>query len=512
MKKQLKKLLSCILILCITLLALMPIYMQTLVDAKVKTKLSTKSITMTVGDTKTIKLLNSKKGAVWSRENEHIKILSETKKQVKIKAIEDGTSKVYANVGKKEYICKIIIKKKKFPKNTATPKPTIEPTIVTTDKPIPTVTPTLKPSIVPTVTQTPVPKNKLLYKDENVSITYTGISGEEKYYNVNFLIENTSGKTLVIQVRETSINGFMVSPICSMEVAPNKKTEDSMKILGKDAERTSMSKVENIETKFHIFNDNDWSDSYDTKNIIIMSNLCDSTDNNINQPTSTPIVNPTTSPTIAPVATPKPVVTPKPIITPNSNSFNSSEAEKNVKKEVRIINNKIVVFLENNYSMPVSIQSDCYFYDEKENVVDTGYSYLFQIEPNMKGALIFNETKEEYSSYKLKYDFFQSFAYINNKSILGDIKLKSNDIISDGEVSGIALTIMNQSNFDCACCTFLVNFYDDFGNIVDTKMETEYDIKRKEKEVAEITLPYNSRTYENIKYSSYEILLSTAYY
>ncbi len=332
-------------ILMITLLPATP------VSAKAKTKLSAKSITMTVGDTKTIKLLNSKKGAVWSRENEHIKILSETKKQVKIKAIEDGTSKVYANVGKKEYICKIIIKKKKFPKNTATPKPTIEPAIATTDKPIPTVTPT-----------------------------------------------------------------------------------------------------------------------------------------------------------------PKPVVTPKPIITPNSNSFNSSEAEKNVKKEVRIINNKIVVFLENNYSMPVSIQSDCYFYDEKENVVDTGYSYLFQIEPNMKGALIFNETKEEYSSYELKYDFFQSFAYINNKSILGDIKLKSNDIISDGEVSGIALTIMNQSNFDCSCCTFLVNFYDDFGNIVDTKMETEYDIKRKEKEVAEITLPYNSRTYENIKYSSYEILLSTAYY
>ncbi|MEZ3422692.1 MAG: hypothetical protein K1W39_03140 [Lachnospiraceae bacterium] len=107
MKKQSKKLLSCILVLCIILLALMPTCTQTLVTAKAKTKLSIKSITMTVGDTKTIKLLNSKKGAVWSRENSNINIISETKKKVKIKAVEEGKSIVYALVGKKEYKCKI---------------------------------------------------------------------------------------------------------------------------------------------------------------------------------------------------------------------------------------------------------------------------------------------------------------------------------------------------------------------------------------------------------------------
>lgn len=109
-----------------------------------------------------------------------------------------------------------------------------------------------------------------LYQDENLIITYDGIEGTEDDYDVMFIIENISDRTLTVQVREVSINGFMVDPTCSIEIAPGKKAKDGMNIWGDDAEITPMSETENVETKFHIFDANDWEYSYDTENVIIM--------------------------------------------------------------------------------------------------------------------------------------------------------------------------------------------------------------------------------------------------
>lgn len=114
--------------------------------------------------------------------------------------------------------------------------------------------------------------NRVLYQDENVIITYDGIS-EGSWgggYDINLTVENLSQRTLTVQCRETSINGYMVEPICSIEVASGKKSRDEISIMGKDADFIPMNMVENVETKFHIFDFNDMFDSgYDTENIVI---------------------------------------------------------------------------------------------------------------------------------------------------------------------------------------------------------------------------------------------------
>ncbi len=105
----------------------------------------------------------------------------------------------------------------------------------------------------------------IVYEDKNVIIKFEGIYGEEDEYDINFIIENVSSRTIEVQVRETSINGFMVDPTCSMEIAPGKKTKDGMRIDFDDARTTPKSDVKEIETKFHIF---DWGDDdfgYDTE-------------------------------------------------------------------------------------------------------------------------------------------------------------------------------------------------------------------------------------------------------
>lgn len=411
-----KRIVSLIMVV-VLMLTLLP---TTPASAKTKTKLNAKSITMTVGETKTIKLLNSKKRAKWSIEDEKIEVISETKKQIKFQAVEDGTTKIYAMVGKKEYKCKITIKKSKKPVPIPTlqpaPKPTVTPTIV------PTTTPVIEPTIAPT----PEAKNKLVYQDGNVSIRYTGISGKENDYDVNFLIENTSNRTLEIQVRETSINGFMVDPTYSMEVASNKKAESSMTISGKDAERTPMSKVENIETKFHIFDWNDDNFGYDTDNIIIIGN----------QASITPAVEPTISPTITPIVTlqpmqtPKPttVATPKPTINPSpTTKENNIEilAEHTLSKSASRYKRHFIV-IKNNSSETVDVSTSSLAYAPDGTMVGAKDSQLYALGTGCVSILYEAfDTSSEIGYYETQ---IKSSPSKNYKSVIQDLSYIQNNI------------------------------------------------------------------------------------
>lgn len=111
--------------------------------------------------------------------------------------------------------------------------------------------------------------NELVYEDENVKIFFTGISGKETEYKINFTIENLSGRTLTVQLRESSVNGVMARVVCSIDIAPGKKAIDGGTVWGESAELTPMSSVTNFETKFHIFNDEEPKVSYDTESIIV---------------------------------------------------------------------------------------------------------------------------------------------------------------------------------------------------------------------------------------------------
>ena len=73
--------------------------------AKGKTSLNTAKLTMTQGNTKTIKLKNNKKKVIWS-------VVYGKTNIVQVIAKKQGTAKVQAKVGKKKYICKVTVKRK----------------------------------------------------------------------------------------------------------------------------------------------------------------------------------------------------------------------------------------------------------------------------------------------------------------------------------------------------------------------------------------------------------------
>lgn len=195
-------------------------------QAQAAVMLNSTSKTMSIGETATLKVYGASTKVKWSSSN---KSVASVNQKGKVTAKGAGTATIKAKISKNTLKCKI-----------------------TVNKPVKEY------------------ESKVLYEDDEIIITFTGISGKENNYKVDFLIENISDRDLEVQVRDTSINGFMVDPICSMEVASGKKTKDSMEIWGGDAETTPLSEISNIETKFWIFSWDDITEGNETEVISIL--------------------------------------------------------------------------------------------------------------------------------------------------------------------------------------------------------------------------------------------------
>ena len=209
--------------------------------------------TVEAGRSIALNLTGTKGKTEWFTSDNSIAIVNQSGV---VTGLREGNCRIYVHVSGTSLVCMITVTA-----NTG-PNPTINPTI----PPRPTVTPTPP---TPTPTPAPVPTNRLVYQDENAKIYYQGVRSNFMGYQFDLVIENLTNRTLVVQVRETSINGFMVDPVCSIEIAPGKKAQDDFTILGDDATRVPMNAVGDVETKFHIFDWNDYNFSYDTQSVVI---------------------------------------------------------------------------------------------------------------------------------------------------------------------------------------------------------------------------------------------------
>lgn len=104
--------------------------------------------------------------------------------------------------------------------------------------------------------------NSVIYEDEIVQITYTGIEKDLSFgwTDVKLTIENKSDKKICVQDQDVSINGVMTDPIFSCEITKGKKANDIMTFT--HLEEDGIDKIETIELSFHIFD-------YDSRDTII---------------------------------------------------------------------------------------------------------------------------------------------------------------------------------------------------------------------------------------------------
>ena len=112
----------------------------------------------------------------------------------------------------------------------------------------------------------------VIYDQGDVKISYLGIEQTERKAKINLLIENGSAENLMIQTNDFSVNSFMIEPFFSAHVASEKNAYDSLDIHTKDLEANKITEIKDIEFKFHIVNEKDWSTKKESDTIKITVN------------------------------------------------------------------------------------------------------------------------------------------------------------------------------------------------------------------------------------------------
>ncbi len=108
MKKNKK--ITCLLLVALLILNLAPLYSAV---AAPKVKLNKSKITLKVNQTKTIKITGTSQKVKWKNGNKKvIKVTSANNKSIQVQAIREGKAQITAQVGKKKYYCKIIVRKR----------------------------------------------------------------------------------------------------------------------------------------------------------------------------------------------------------------------------------------------------------------------------------------------------------------------------------------------------------------------------------------------------------------
>jgi predicted small secreted protein len=82
-------------------------------------------------------------------------------------------------------------------------------------------------------------------------------------------IENNTDNNVTIQVRDVSVNGFMVGTIFSCDVLAGNKAFDDITFMKSDLEKNSIKDINEIDLSFHIFDANSWNTILDSEPITI---------------------------------------------------------------------------------------------------------------------------------------------------------------------------------------------------------------------------------------------------
>ena len=129
----------------------------------------------------------------------------------------------------------------------------------------------LKTSIADTYTQTYDDSGDVVYDKNDVKIVVKGLSEDDSLLGPGILvyIENNSQQDITVQTRDVSINGFMLDPLFSCDVACGKRSVDSVTFMSSELEDNDISTIETAELSFHIFDYSDWDTIADTDVITI---------------------------------------------------------------------------------------------------------------------------------------------------------------------------------------------------------------------------------------------------
>ncbi len=137
----------------------------------------------------------------------------------------------------------------------------------TTEADATTVTVTESAAVIEAETTTEPPKAEsvVVYEQNGIKITYTGVEERSLRYLFKFLIENDSDIDINVMDEDLSVNSFMMSAGgMYTSVASHKKANDAIYVYKSSLEENSISNIENIEFFIRIYDSNNLASHFDS--------------------------------------------------------------------------------------------------------------------------------------------------------------------------------------------------------------------------------------------------------
>lgn len=121
---------------------------------------------------------------------------------------------------------------------------------------------TINTSAADTYTQTYDDSGTSLYENGGIRIIGKGLSTDDSFWGpgVILYIENNTEQDITVQVRDVSVNGFMVESSMSEHVVAGKKALSDVQFFSSDLEDNGITDITDVEFSFIIFD----SDTYET--------------------------------------------------------------------------------------------------------------------------------------------------------------------------------------------------------------------------------------------------------
>lgn len=116
--------------------------------------------------------------------------------------------------------------------------------------------------------------NQVIYNENGLKITFTGITAPKagdifKEHKINLKLENTSTKDYLVQVRDFSVNGVMMSELFSCTVTAGKTAIDSIDVFDSALTEKGLTAINDAEFNFYIANNDNWLENYESDTITV---------------------------------------------------------------------------------------------------------------------------------------------------------------------------------------------------------------------------------------------------
>ncbi len=105
-----------------------------------------------------------------------------------------------------------------------------------------------------------------VYNENGLEFVVKGLNTDSSLFGPSIVVflRNSTGLDLTVQVRDVSVNGFMVNSIFSCDLMNGKCAIDTITLMSSDLEENCISEINEVELYFHVFTMAGWNTVVDT--------------------------------------------------------------------------------------------------------------------------------------------------------------------------------------------------------------------------------------------------------